>query len=250
MLEPGYYANLFEVKLQSEQASVVACSRSTYPTLKSLREQVEQAGKEVYVYAPGHSDSVFGYGPDVDWLKAKGFQTWTVVLRKEPRLTGRMILDGVITKARTLGYTPSFPEIGRCRLFNWDTFRATSNGQVRVFLGYDIRVIFLRDQVADALTFNLVVDGCHAFRDQNDQPLNSQVIAQRFGSRTLRQVRQMQGDLIPTGINTEVSRQRLVEQIMPFVGQIGAFELPCGVRAQVLPEPLRVVVGAEDESLW
>lgn len=250
MLESGYYANMFEVRLVGDETNVVACSRSKYPSLKALRKEIEKDGKNAFVYAPGHSELVFGYGQDMAWLCDKGFEERVVELSKEPRLTGRMIFDGLILKAQSLGYAPSFPEIGRCRLFKWDSFSETSDGGVRVFRGYDLRVIFLRDDAADALTFNLIADMCHAFRSRDGQPLNFQTIKQQFGGATLRQVRQIQGDLIPTGMNTEVSRQRLIEVIHPFVEEVGQFELPTGISAQVVPVPLRIVVGAEHESLW
>jgi len=249
-LEPGYYANLFEVQLQAEEADVLVCERSKYPDLKSLRAEIERAGKEAFVYAPEQQDVVFGYGKEMEWLRAKGFTECTVKFQEQPRLTGRMILEGVIKKAQGQGYTPDFSgEIGRSRLFKSDRFRLTSDSNVRVFTGYDTRVIFLRDAAADRLSFNLIVDVCYCFKGPREEPLSFHQIATGFGSSILKEVRQIQGDLIPTGINTEVSRQRLLSEIIPFVKSLGEIQLPCKVNAVLSCVPSRIVVGARDESL-
>ncbi len=250
-LQPGYYANVFEVTLYSDEADVVVCERSKYPSLKIIREEIQKAGKDVFVYAPGHSDVVYGYGKDREWLHEKGFTDLRVSLREVPRLTSRIILDGLISKSKTIDYTPSFTkEKGRCKLFNWNKYVTTSDGNVHVSTGYDIRAIFLRDEATDGLSFNIIVDACYSLKNAQGEPLNFHDIVCQYGSNTLKQARQIQKDLIPTGINTEASRQRLLDQIVPFVGSVEEIELPCDIKASVAKEPLRIIVGAEHESLW
>ena len=55
-LQPGYYANVFEVALQTVESEVVVCERSKYQSLKVLREEIEKDGKDIFLCAPGHSD--------------------------------------------------------------------------------------------------------------------------------------------------------------------------------------------------
>jgi hypothetical protein len=253
MLEPGHYANMFEVKLPEElEVILVACERSKFSSLKELRHEILEAGKEAFIYAPEQSGIIYGYGPDIEWLRDKGFNDIKVNLAEEPRLTGKMIIDSFISKAKTQGYTPFFPnEIGRCKLFNWNEFRPSSDGNVKVYLGFDIRTIFLFDETTEDLSFSIIVDVCYSLKDSDDKPLNFHDIVSKFGSATLRQVRQIQRDLLPTGkLNTEVSRQRLVEQIFPFISSIDAIALPCGINAAVSQNPLRIIVGAENGTLW
>ncbi len=205
------------------------------------------------MYAPTRGDRVFGYGPDAEWLLTKSFKTCTVVFEREPRLTTRMILDGIATKAGTFGYAPMFEKMGRCRLFKWQEPERIVAQRVSVFKGYDIRALFLADETnegAGAVTFHLVVDVCYALRDDLANALNFRELVERFGSAALKEVRQIQRDLIPTGINTEVSRERLAKDIVPFVKELGSFALPCNIQAKVLSDPVRIVVGAQDESLW
>gem|GEM_PF-1271142 len=250
VLDAGYYANLFEVVLKDSEVAVVACERSKFPDLRELRERIREAGQNISVYAPGHSDTVFGYGRDLQWLRRKGFASQTVAFQQQPQLTGRIVLDGIVAKARSLGYAPSFEKKGRCKLFNWSSFQTTASGEVRVFKGYDTRVFYLEDEAASAFTFNLVVDMCFAFRDGREQPLNFRDISARFPAGTVGQVRRIQGDLVPTGINTEISRQRLLDSVVPFVRGLGEFDLPCGGKAEISASPLRIVVGAQDGIVW
>ena len=243
-LDPGYYSNMFEISIQNIEVEFVITERRIYPNLKGLRDEIENLSKEVYVYVPKHSNKVFGYGKDVEWLLSKGFLSEKIKLLEEPRLTGKLILEGVIEKAKELGYTPMpEKEKGRCILFNERDFKETSDGNVRVYRAFDIRVIFLRDPLEDKLKYFLIVDVRYPLRDKSNSTLNYKQIVSRFGSKTLREVRQIQKDLIPTGINREVSRQRLLEDIIPFVEKIKNLYLPCGVEAKIITEPCRILVG-------
>jgi len=247
MLEPGHYANLFEVKIaENKEITVMACDRKRFPTLKALRDEISKENREVFVYAPEMSDKVYGYGIDLEWLALKGFEKTKINLSDEPRLTGRMILDAFIDKAKKIGYLPYFSrnEIGRCTLCNWDKFQTTSDGNVKVYTGYDIRVIFLKDGEKDRLCFNIIIDACYKLRDNRGEPLNNRTIIARFGRETLRNVRKIQGDLIPTGkINTEVSRKILIDEILPFIETLKEIELPCGIRARMKLTPSRIILG-------
>ena len=249
MLEPGYYLNMFEVILLSDEAEFMTIERSQYPSLEELRKEVEFVNKKVYLYAPVKSSKVFGYGKDMDWLSSKGFEKEIVKFVKEPRLTGRLILDGVIEKANKYGYHPiEEREKGRPILFNKNEYEETSDGNVRVYRSYDIRVVFLKDVTSNKLKFYLIVDLRHLLRDKNSgKPLNFREIVCQYGSETLKEIRVIQKDLIRIGerqfkANLEASRQRLLEDIVPFVRKIGRFNLPCGTEAVIDETPCRVVV--------
>lgn len=244
MLDPGFYANLFEVIIPEREIEIMITRRSNYPSLKELRDEIETIGKKIFVYAPERSDKIYGYGKDMEWLSSKGFSHGTVNLHNEPRLTGNMIFQGVIKKAEELNYVPFFgKEKGRCRLFDWMEFKAPSNKQIKIFRGYDIRVIFLNDPMENKLTFGLIVDVAYSLKDLNEQPLDYRTIISRYGSNILREVRQIQRDLLPTGINREVSRQRLIEDIIPFVEKLQKIELPCGLEVKITLDPSRVILG-------
>ena len=75
-----------------------------YPSLEELRKEIENTGKKVWVYWPVGSSKVFGYGEDQEWLLSKGFKKEIVKLLDLPKLAGRLILEGIINKARELGW--------------------------------------------------------------------------------------------------------------------------------------------------
>lgn len=62
------------------------------------------------------------------------------------------------------------------------------------------------------------------------------------------QVAQIQGEFLPRSsrINTEIGRQRLREQILPFIKGHPKFELPCQLTAQVSPQPIRIIIGGNE----
>jgi hypothetical protein len=242
-LDLGFYLNLFPVDVPDNPVRVMTLDRSQYPDLRPLRKELQQSGQMVWVYADG--DKVYGYGSHLDALQSKGFAETSICLQDTPRLTGRMILEGFIHKIKSEGYTPSLERKGRCEVFNWNEYRTTHNGGVRVYRGFDLRSIFLRDRSADKLVFGLVVDVMYAFQDQQGQSLSPYQIRQCFSNLILSEVRRIQGDLIPTGINTEVARQRLLEHILPFVRRFPDFRLPSDVAVHLHPEPVRVVLGSE-----
>jgi len=173
-----------------------------------------------------------------------------------------MIMEGIVSRAKKLGFMPKVKDKkqidrllikykGRLEIYNHKKFVTTSDNLVNVFKGYDLRTIFIRDPTERALKFGLVVDVTYTLKDVNGNSLDYRSIISRFGSYTLKEIRQIQKDLIPTGINMEVSRQRLVEDIIPFVEQLDEIELPCKLKAKILSTPCRIILGGgKNEALW
>lgn len=244
----GLYLNLFPVEVPVDPVRVMVVARSRYPDLRPLRSDFERLGQTVWVYPDG--DKIYGYGRGSATLTSKGFRETEIRLHETPRLAGRMVLEGFLEQIKQEGYTPDWVR-KRCRAFNWDSFQTTRDLQVRVYRGYELRSLFLFDAIANEMVFGLVIDATYAFRDQSGGALSPHDIRQRFDGQTFREVRQIQRDLIPTGINTEVARQRLLEDILPFVSRFPTFLLPCDVRVNLSPEPIRIVLGRKaDESVW
>jgi len=246
MPDIGYYSNIFPVELNNTTLEILIADRKNFQDLRSIRDEIEKGKKDVFVYA--HEDKVYGYGKDLHWLTSKGFTHTKINLYDVPHLTGRMILEGFINNLNDNGYTPIMGK-GRCRLFKWNSFKVTSDGKVRVHRGLDIRSIFLLDRRSEELVFGIVVDIIYSLRDVNNNRLNSHEVVSKYGRKTFREIRQIQGDLIPTGINKEISRQRFVEEILPFVEDFTTFHLSCGIEAKMKKEPLRVILGGESEPI-
>ena len=240
-IEHGIYLNLFPVDIPEHSADLMVIERNLYPDLRELRNELKNTIK---VYAD--EDKVYGYGADAIMLKDKGFKKIEISLYEVPRLTGRMILEGFINKVKSDNYEV-IEKKGRCEIFNWNDFKITSDNNVKVFKGFDIRSIFILDSQEIKLVFGLIVDVVYAFKDSSDQPLklNTYLILKNFGSKTSSEVRQIQGELIPTGINTEIARQRLLENILPFIENYSDFDLPCGLKATLSTEPMRVILGGK-----
>lgn len=242
-LEAGLYLNLFPVDIPPQPVRLFVSTRARCPDLRRLRTELEQSGKRVWVYAEG--DKVYGYGDDSELLQSKGFELMMISLPNVPRLASRMILEGFINHIKQEGYDP-IERKGRCQVFNWGECQTIRAGNVRVYRGFDFRSLFLKDRETGRLVFGLVVDVTYAVRGPSDESLSPGEIRRRFGERAVSEVRQAQGDLLPTGrINTEVARQRLLEHILPFVGRFPNFRLPCGIDVSLRPEPARIILGVE-----
>jgi len=236
-IEPGIYLNLFPVNIPEHPVDLMVIERNLYPDLKKLRSELKNSTK---VYTDG--DKVYGYGADAIILKEKGFMETKISLYEVPRLTGKMILEGFINKVKSDNYEV-IEKKGRCKIFNRDDFKITNDKNVKVFKGFDIRSIFILDSQENKLVFGLIIDVVYAFKDSLNQPLNTYLISNNFGSRTFSEVRQIQGELIRTGINTEIARQRLLEHILPFIESHLEFDLPCGLKVTLSAEPMRVILG-------
>ncbi len=255
-LDAGFYINLFKVDFTREEIEIMAVDRSAYPSLKELRNEIEQEKKDIYIYAPEKSKKVYGFGKDMKWLSTKGFKSENIKFYEEPRLTSFMIFEGLKNKALDLDYSPQTDkDKGRLKLFDQKNFKQTSDLNVKVFQGYDIRVIFLRDEDERKLVFCLVIDVVYSLKDREDKPLNFREVVKKFGSSTLKEVRQIQRDLLPNSkINSEASRQRLLEDILPFVEKLSESEinLSCGVSVRLNTIPVRVTIGEEqeNETIW
>lgn len=246
MLEPGYYLNMFEVKISQDASEFMVADRSKY-SLKLLREEIVGVRKKIYVYEPVGSNKIFAYGEDFEWLASKGFHKETVKLVDEPRLTGRLILEGIINKSQTFGFVLlSEKEKGRPILFSENNFLETSDGNIRVYKCYDLRVIYLRDLISKTLKFYAIIDIRFLFRDKSGKPLSTVEIVQLYGSNTLKEVRTIEKDFVKIDnnfkANIEASRQRLLEDIIPFAEKIRRFSLPCNISAELVTSPCRITM--------
>ncbi len=237
VIKPGIYLNLFPINIPEDPVNLMVIERNQYPDLRILRSELTN---NIKVYADG--DKVFGYGANTIILKNKGFNKIEISLYEVPRLTARMILEGFMEKIKRDNYE-IIEKKGRFKIFNWNEYKITNDKMVKVFKGFDIRIIFILNSQENKLIFGLIVDVVYAFKDSSNKSLNPDLISKNFGSRTFSEVRQIQGELIPTGINTEIARQRLLEHILPFIESHLEFDLPCGLKVTLSAEPMRVILG-------
>jgi hypothetical protein len=238
-LESGIYANIFPVELGEENVRLMVIERSNYPDLRPLRAELQSRGN-VWVYAD--KDKIYGFGENCACLTTKQFREESVNLYDVPRLTANNILDGVCNKMKARGCLVD-RTFGRAAIFDFNKPHKSRDGNIAVFRGIDLRSIFLYDRGDDKLKFGLIVDVTYRLKDKTDQSISIGMVRQRYGSETLAQVRQIQGDMIPTGINTEASRQRLVDHIFQFLIAFADFTLPIGVQAKASTQPVRVILG-------
>lgn len=242
VLELGIYTNIFEIRLSNSNVKIMRVERSRYPSLRELRQELESKGLDVHVYA--ERDKIYGYGKVSQILENYSFEQVEINLQDTPQLTCRMILDGFIEMLKNEKFEV-FEKKGRVKVFNFN--QPTSiNNDLFVYRGFDLRSIFLLDHFENELRFGLIIDVAYTYRDREKGRLNFHQIVERFGSDTLIKVRQVQGDFTPyRRANMEVSRQCLQENILPFVKHYSNFLLPCGVKAEIKPEPARVILTGE-----
>jgi len=241
-LEPGVYVNIFPVAIPEEPVGFMIASRGIFPDLRPLRKFFEDQGWNTRLY--GHGNKVYGYGADTDCLASEGFEEEMVYLANLPELTAHLIAEGILDLLRKEGYETRIGKV-RSKVFHPGRSTPAANGCINVYQGYDLKSLFWRDQFSGKLAFGLVVDATWSIRDGSGQPLNMHQVAQL---NAVTQVAQIQGEFLPSSsrINTEVARQRLQEQILPFIKSHPKFELPCMVTAQLSPQPIRIIIGGNE----
>ncbi|HDG98546.1 MAG TPA: hypothetical protein ENG73_10345 [Desulfobacterales bacterium] len=244
-LDPGIYLNVFPIEVSKEPIPFMRADRASFQDLHPLRKRLKEEGKKAWVYAD--EQVVYGYGLDVSTLKMEGFKVVSLRLVETPRLTSRLIVEGLVNELRAEGYE-ALPRKGRWQVYHPGQFTAVAGGRIHVHRGYDLRGSFWRDTVTAQLTFGLNVDIIWVLRDTANQPLNMRRIRQKYGYDAIIAIAQIQGEYLPSRrINTEVARQRFHEHILPFVQSHSKFELPCGGQARLLSQPVRVILGGEEQ---
>jgi hypothetical protein len=241
-LEPGLYVNIFPVTFSEEPIGFMAASRDSLSDLRPLRTRLQDKEWNIRLYSQGNK--VYGYGADMDCLASEEFEEEIVYLANLPELTAHLIVEGILDLLRKEGYETHIDKV-RSKVFHPSRSTPAANGRIKVYQGYDLKSIFWRDQFSGKLAFGLVVDATWSIRDESGQSLNMHQIAQLNAAT---QVAQIQGEYLPRSsrINTEVARQRLQEQILPFVQVHPTFELPCKAAAQVSPQPIRIIIGGSE----
>jgi hypothetical protein len=241
-LEPGLYVNIFSVTFPEEPIGFMTASRDGLSDVRPLRTRIQEKEWNIRLYSQGNK--VYGYGADMDSLASEAFEEEMVYPANNPELTAHLIGEGILDLLREEGYETHIDKV-RSKVFHPGRCTPVANGRIKVYQGYDLRSIFWRDHFLGTLAFGLVVDATWSIRDESGQSLNMHQIA-RLNAVT--QVTQIQGEYLPgsTRINTEVARQRLQEQILPFVRVHPTFELPCKAAAQMSPHPIRIIIGGSE----
>jgi len=243
-MDTGLYVNLFEVKFEDCDLTLMLARRSQYTDLRGLRQRLAEAKFAARVFAVG--DEVYGYGLESNRLADYGFVPTTVRIGQHPPLASRMVLEGYIAGLEEAGYACEY-SFGRVTAYQYGkALLETANG-VKLYRGFELQSLYLLDPETDLLVYSIVINPAFAYHDPNGQPLNTHDVVARFGHETLQALRTRQGDLAPRGgINLEVSRQRLMELILPFVAARHVFTLPCGIPAELSQEPIRIVLAGQE----
>ncbi|GBC73200.1 hypothetical protein HRbin04_00596 [archaeon HR04] len=265
-LDPGYYSNLFKISVTPTDIEIMVAERNRFSDLRHLRTEIKESNKHIFVYAPPEqseqltgkgsnlrkvSKNLYGFGRDCSWLAKKEFNLENIHICDEPRLTCYIIRQAICEEVKRLGYQP---ETGKGRDVYWSEPRLICDSKIKIFTGYDSRIIFLQDPIEKVLNFIFILDVKYKIKDYADTPLNYRNILENFGSSTLKEIRQIQKDLIPTGINKEVSRQRLLEDILPFVERISTITFPVSnsenISIKIDTNPTRILEGVGYEPIW
>ena len=235
-LDPGLYTNVFQVDVPTDPVDLLVAPSSAYPDLRTLRMEINEKGWYVRVYRA--RDKIFAYGPQKDVLVEQPFEEQQIFLHHEPEFCAQCILEGLGDRLKKDGYSECHGN-GRVTSYESTPYGITRQGNLRIYRGYDLRTIFWRQ--AEELLFGPIVDIRWQIQDASNRRLSPAEIAQHGA---MREFAQLQEELLPTGqINTEVSRLRLQQHILPFVDHNKSFPLPCGGMARVNATPMRIILG-------
>jgi hypothetical protein len=238
-LEAGIYLNLFEVKVPNLYVTIFTAPASNFPNLCDLRSYIAQENLGVRLYQSGAR--VFAYGKDAHQLASQGFQQQMVYLFDYPKWCTRLITEGLNDHLKERGYRQGHGK-GRVTLYEPQPYGNVANGELKVFRGYDLRVIHLYQQ--SRLIFGLIVDICWEVQDVNGKRINMEGIAQKYNA--VLEVAKIQEEILPNNqINPEVSKLRLQDHILPFVISNREFVLPLGQDVKVTLEeiPVQIILG-------
>ena len=243
-MDTGLYVNLFEVKFEDCDVDFMVVDRNRYPKLRDLRQQLTERQIKAQIFAM--DDEIYGYGPQQSQLTEFGFTPKSIGIAAFPRLASRLILEGYFDSLMQAGYSCSW-RFGRAIVYQFNKALLTTPQGVQLFRGFQLQSLYLHDPEAESLIYGVVIDAVFTYRDRDNLPISPHEVVVRFGQSALRLLRTKQGDLAPRGgINLEVTRQRLVELVLPFVNVRYSFFLPCGIRAELNRTPIRIILAGEE----
>ncbi len=243
-MDAGLYSNLFEVHIEEQDTQLMQIERARFPDLRELRHAILQQGIGAQVYATG--EDIYGYGEQQDHLASFGFTIKTLKIHEIPPLASHLILEGYVNSLSAAEYACQ-QDFGRVSVFQLKSPLLKTSVGVKLLRGFELESLFILNPETEGLTYVVVVNPAFTYLDPNDQPINPENIVAKFGNETLRAMRVRQGDFAPRGgINLEVSRQRLMEVILPFVAARHSFVLPCGISAELSTEPIRIILSGPE----
>ncbi len=246
-MDTGVYLNVFRVNFENQPIELMVVDRNRLPQLRELRTKLKEQGAEAHVYAVG--DMVYGYGKNQQQLSCFGFRPTDVEIGSVPQLASRLILEGYVESLVLAGYTSRWSKRGSTVYQFGKPLLELAVG-IKLYRGFHLQTLYLWNPEASELIYTLIIDATFTYRNSNGEPMSTSKIVRQFGSEALNQLLIRQGDLAPNGrINLEVSRQRLVDQTLPFVKARQKFNLACGINGSLELDPLRVVLTEEDKQL-
>ncbi|MCX7689689.1 hypothetical protein [Thermoflexus sp.] len=241
-LRSGIYTNIFPVILPSGPVPVMKISRTRATDLRVLRDEIAKSNREVRVYA--HEEWVFGYGRDARiFLSDKGFGETRISLKDIPALAARLVLDGFVALALSKGFwqrkkdSPKRVE-ARVEVFRPEPKGVTRQGNVKVFIGYDLRCAYY----PPVESLGLVVDVVWAYQDENGTPLNTRAVQAR---NALYEVWGIQEEFLSgtQQLNLQIAQIRMHNYLIPFAQEFQSIPLPGGESALLKAEPFPVILG-------
>ena len=177
-----------------------------------------------------------------------GFELKSIRVSLTPPLVSRLILEGYVDSLTQAGYTSRW-SFGRVVVYQFGTALLETPQGVKLFRGFELQSLYLLNPETNTLVYGMIIDATFTYRDRDNQPISPREVVTRFGHDALRLLRTRQGDLAPRGgINLEISRQRLVELVLPFVNARHNFVLPCGIPAELNQVPVRIVLAGEEQK--
>jgi hypothetical protein len=246
-MEPGIYLNLFKVTFEDTPVTLMIAPRRDFSKLKDFRTLLRERVIVADVFTV--DDKVYGYGAQQDALVEFGFTTNTIQIGLLPQLATRLVIDGFVAELTRAGYSLEWSKQG-ATVFQLSSPLLKLESGLTLYRGFDIQSLYLNDPEVDELMFAVVIDAAFTYRDASGEALRPDVVKARYGDDALTQLLVKQGDITPQGkINLEIAHQRFHKFILPFVAQRGSFVLPCGIRAELCHDPIRVVLASDEEDV-
>ena len=240
-LDIGLFINLFEIKLSSNKINVVCCSRNKHQNVNELREKFKEDNINVSLISS--NENIFGYGKDIEKLLKYDFNTKEVDLFEEPQLTKNLITESLIDFLKTIGFTviDTKFELLVKRMQKKIELIPSELFLVKCF---KLKISYLFNHETKKLCYILSIDTLVSTIDNKNNRLNYHDLKIKYGSDVFYKIKEIQKEYLPNRkINLEISKLKLLDEILPFVNTLNYFCIDDNITAEVISNPLRIVLG-------
>ncbi len=247
-IEAGLYTNIFEIGLPDKiEADLFVRENSTTQIMQEIEDSFPIIKEEGKIYFSNKKKVIYYYGNYFhELITKKGFESKRIEIISDPEFISKILSESILKSANQQGFTPVKQKIGLILIEN-NVYGVVSNGAVKILKGFTLDFKFLRDPESKKIIHTISVDSTYFIKDSDGRGISTKDLVEKYEENALKEMKLMQKEyLLINGqckINSEISRQRLLEDVIPFIERIKNIYLIFGGKTTINNLPIRVVIG-------